>query len=72
MDSAESCIREAAATTVVTLAEVTAGVPYYKFNGLWTRQVQDLVSSIPSGHGIRACNDFQCLGRSFRSYIADG
>ena len=43
VNSAESCIRETVATTLATLAEVTAGVPYYKFNGLWTRQVQDLV-----------------------------
>ena len=38
----ETAIREQVGT-VAALAEATADVPYYKFNGLWTRQVQDLV-----------------------------
>ena len=46
ISTAENAIREQVGT-VAALAEATADVPYYKFNGLWTRQVQDLVCQSP-------------------------
>jgi hypothetical protein len=43
--SAEDAIKEQIAS-VGKLAEITSNTPYYKYNGLWTRDVQNVIYSI--------------------------
>lgn len=37
---------QGAIATVSKLAQAASKQPYYKFNGIWSRQVQEAVSSI--------------------------
>ncbi|CAL3972561.1 hypothetical protein PZA11_004350 [Diplocarpon coronariae] len=45
LDAAENSIKEEI-DSISKLATVTSGSPYYKYNGLWTRDVQNVVFSI--------------------------
>ncbi|KAE8445699.1 hypothetical protein EG329_012997 [Mollisiaceae sp. DMI_Dod_QoI] len=45
LEAAEAAIKEEA-ESINKLATTTSGSPYYKYNGLWTRDVQNVVFSI--------------------------
>lgn len=43
--SAEAAIKEQA-ESITKLSELSSKYPYYKYNGMWTRDVQNVISSI--------------------------
>lgn len=71
MSAAQDSIKNEVAS-VLKLSEAASKYPYYKYNGMWTRHVQDAVSMIPinsRSSGAKASNCVQSFSILLCGYL---